>query len=149
MIDVEFELKKKVIAVMRADPDLSALVGVRINDEQPQSVGGSLPVSPYIFLGQWTATDQSAGCIDGMNVQIVIDCYSHGQSGGTGEHLSSALVSKVAARVRRALVTDEFELSDDVSAAISHRVTRYFNEDDGTLQRASVNLEATVDEFHD
>lgn len=142
MINVEFELRKASITALMASAKL-AEVGGRVFADLPQGI--EMPESPYIVLGNWVTTSQDAECIDGYLVQMSFDIYSYGPN----EHGTDALVSKLASGLRQELKTEEFELSAEHTAAISHRATRYFKENGGALNRANVAMEASFDEFQD
>ncbi|QWY83569.1 hypothetical protein [Rhizobium phage RHph_X2_26] len=138
--DAEFELKNYVLDTLKANTRVNDMTGGRIFATLPE---GDEPIlSPYIALGPWVSTGDDAECFEGYLTQISIDCYSYGPN----EHGSGALVEKLASAVRRALVSDNVDLlSDNATASISNRVTRYFKENGGALQRANVGLEALLD----
>ncbi|MBX4992896.1 hypothetical protein ABID08_002069 [Rhizobium binae] len=136
-MDPVFELKAAVIGRLKADAALAAFVAGNVFDRPPD---GAKP-SPYISMGPWDATTDEADCIDGMEINMQIDCWSW----GGGEAFSSAEVSKIAGAVRSALHEAEFELSTNALATISHRITRYQRESDGATNRAIITVTAFVE----
>ncbi|MBB3523083.1 DUF3168 domain-containing protein [Rhizobium sp. BK456] len=136
-MDPIFELKAAVIARLRADVAVSGFVSTRIFDRPPDGA----VASPYISMGPWDATTDGADCIDGMEINMQIDCWSW----GGGEAFSSAEVSKIAAAVRSSLHEAEFELTQNALATINHRITRYQRESDGATNRALITITAFVE----
>ncbi|PDS97520.1 hypothetical protein CO659_12710 [Rhizobium sp. S9] len=136
-MDPIFELKAAVIARLREDSTVSGFVSARVYDRPPDGT----VASPYISMGPWDATTDGADCIDGMEINMQIDCWSW----GGGEAFSSAEASKIAGAVRASLHEAELELTQNALATINHRITRYQRESDGATNRAIITITAFVE----
>jgi hypothetical protein len=136
-LDPVFELKAAVIARLKADAAVDAFVVGRVYDRPADGT----KVSPYISMGPWDATTDAAECIDGMEINMQIDCWSW----GSGEAFGSAEVSEIAGAIRSSLHEAEFELTTNALATISHRITRYQRESDGATNRAIISVTAFVE----
>lgn len=136
-MDPTYELAAAIIARLKADTMVAALVDGRVYDRPPD--GAITP--PYISLGPSDATTDGADCIDVLEVNLQIDCWSW----GSGEAFSSAQVRKLAGAVRASLHEAEFELTTNALATISHRITRYQREADGVTNRAIISVTAFVE----
>jgi len=136
-MDPIYELKAAVVARLKADSTVSAYCGARVYDRPPD---GTI-VSPYISMGPADATTDDADCIDGLEVNLQVDCYSY----GAGEAFGSAEVSKLSGAVRSALHEAEFMLAANALASIRHRITRCTREGDGTTNRAIITITAFVE----
>jgi hypothetical protein len=136
-LDPTYELTAAVIARLRTDTGVSALVGTRVYDRPPD--GAITP--PYASMGPSNATTDDADCIDGLEVTMQIDCWSW----GSDEAFSSTQVRKLAGAIRSSLHEAEFELTDNALASIRHRITRYQRESDGVTNRAIISITAFVE----
>lgn len=136
-MEVEYELRKAVLARLRDDPDVTELSGGRVFEKL--SPGAVLPASPYIVMGAWTTTSDDYECIEAYLVQISVDVYSH----GVDNHGNSVMVSRLGSRVRKSLVNMPGDVIADAETIISHNTTRLLQESGGEIQRANVSLEAS------
>lgn len=72
MTDVTEAVQRAVVALLRADAALIALVGDRVHDDVPVSA-----LSPYVSIGPIEATPLGdVDCLDARDVVIQIDCWS-------------------------------------------------------------------------
>lgn len=136
-MDPVYELKAAVIARLRADSAVASFVGGRVYDRPPDG----MLVPPYVSMGPSDAVSDTADCIDGQEITLQIDCYSW----GAGEAFGCAEVSKLSGAVRAALHEAEFSLPENALATISHRITRYTREGDGSINRAIITITAFVE----
>lgn len=136
-MEVEYELRKAVLAHLRNDPDVTALSGGRVFEKL--APGAALPESPYIVMGAWTTTSDDYDCLEAYLVQVSVDVYSH----GVDEHGNSVMVSRLGARVRKSLVNIPEDVIAGADTIISHNATRLIQENAGEVQRANVSLEAS------
>lgn len=136
-MDPTYELTAAIITRLKADSAVSAFVTNRVYDRPPD--GSVSP--PYISMGPSDATSDGADCIDGLEINIQIDCWSW----GSGEAFSSAEVRKLAGAVRASLHEAEFEIQANALATINHRITRIQRESDGVTNRAIISVTAFVE----
>lgn len=137
MTDPTFELMAATISRLKVDAAIRGYCSGRVYDRPPDGAA----VSPYITVSVADVITDDADCIDGLEVSMQIDCYSW----GAGEAFSSVEVRKLSGLVRASLHEAEFDLADNALAMCRHRITRYQREDDGTINRAIITIEAFVE----
>lgn len=141
-MDPTFELIKTCIDILKADPDVSNIVGDKIYDRVPEKQDGTPNISsPYISVGTTNLLTEDYDCVDSVVIGLQFHCWSWGD----GEEYSSALVRKLAFYVRKALHKREIDLSENGFVDIQHQVTAYNRASDGVTHQASVNFETLVD----
>jgi hypothetical protein len=133
MANVELELQGVLIARLKADPAVSALVNGRVYDSVPSS-----STFPYVSYGPCDSVDDDADCITGLIVAQQIDCWSRG--------VGYPEVKKIADAVRAALHDHEVQmpLSTNGMAYFEHRNTRIMRDPDGLTSHAILSFEAGV-----
>jgi hypothetical protein len=132
MIDVSLALQDAVVAALRTDESVSALVGPRVYDRVPSGA-----VRPYISIGPSQATQDDATCIEGMEVFQQVDVWSS-QPG-------YAECKTIAAAVKTALHRLEIEKSG-VTFEIEHRFTNTFRDADGLTSHSVLSFRALIDQ---
>jgi hypothetical protein len=146
MADPINELKAKVFATLKASAPLSALVGSRVYDVVPVDPNTFLYTGqyPYVALSNTDATEDSADCINALDISMQIDFYTY----GTGPAYSTAQASAGADLVRRALKPlslDEEALPTNALSAFEHRITRLIRAQDGLTTQAAITYDAIVE----
>lgn len=136
-MDPAHEIAAAIITRLKAAAAVASFVGPRVYDRPPS---GSVQ-SPYITMGPSDAVTDDAECIDGLEITMQFDCWSW----GAGEAFSGAEVRKLSGAVRASLHNAEITLTQNALATISHRVTRYQRESDGTTNRAIISITAFVE----
>ncbi|WP_323034108.1 DUF3168 domain-containing protein [Pararhodobacter sp.] len=139
MTDPLYELKAAIITTLRGDARVSGFVARRVYDRVP--TGDQAPPSPYVSMGPFDGTEDSADCIDGLAVSLQIDVWSWGD----GEAYSSAECSKIAQAVRRALHDRELALPAAALVNLRHRMTRIMQASDGITNHGALTFEATLE----
>lgn len=140
-MDPTLELQGAIIARLRADAALAALVGkttgglVKVFDYVP---GGT--TEPYVSLGPTSFTQEDAECIDGGEVIIQIDAWSLGETNAPG---GSTQVRKMADAIRRSLHRHEFALTQNALVEFEHWRTDCLR--DGESTHASVRFTGFVE----
>jgi hypothetical protein len=121
------ELQRTIVARLKADAPLAAIIGARVYDQPPAT-----PMFPYITLGEdHTLPDRGQG-YDGSDVSLTI----HAWSKGTGfpeakrmiEAIRASLTDAPLALTGHRLVNIEFEDSRvlrDPDPAITHGVITF------------------------
>lgn len=137
-MDPALEILQKVVAALKADAGIAAVVGDKVFDRPPHKDGEPDVESPYISLGpNDTTTDELADCLDNVTITFQVD----GWSWGGGEAYSRSQVSKMAGAMRRILHRLELPMSEGRDAQIYHRQTRILRDPDGT-NHAALTFEA-------
>lgn len=133
----DLELQGVIIARLKADPDVSALVEQRVYDKVPDA-----PTFPYVSLGPTEELSDDATCGDGtltgFAITLQIDCWS--RTVGFPE------VKRVADAVRRALVGEELALNENALVYFEHRITRTLRDPDGLTSHAALTFEAFAEQ---
>lgn len=102
-IDFSLDVRKAVVAHLRADPQLTALVpSARVYGEQPAE---AVPDWPFIRYGYPIATPWEATCYDGSENRVTIHAFASGP--GTDA------VATIAKRVVAAMSSFEPALFQD------------------------------------
>jgi len=108
------ELQKALVARLRGDTGVAALVGTRIYDQPPPE-----PVYPYISLGPDQILPSRADCYDGKEVTLQVDAWSRG--------VGFPEVKRIAEAICVAL--------DDASLTlVGHRLVDIYEEDVRTMR---------------
>jgi hypothetical protein len=125
------ELQGAIIARLRANSDVTALVGNRVADI-PQSTWAK----PYISIGPSNYVAELVDCIDGGEVMMQIDCWS--------ESTTMKEIRDIADAVRRALRNWEPALATNAIVTFDPWRTDFIR--DGALKQASLRYTAIVEE---
>ncbi|WP_242221195.1 DUF3168 domain-containing protein [Shinella zoogloeoides] len=140
-MDPALDILQRVVAVMKADAAVSALVGSKVFDRPPHKDGEPDVPSPYISLGPHdTTTDETGDCFDVVSISFQVDVWSW----GNGEAYSRAEAGHIASAVRKALHTKYVNLVSGDEVEVLHRQTRMLRDPDGT-NHAAMTFEALVD----
>ena len=130
MPDPSLELQKAIVARLRADVDLTAIVAGRIFDQPPPNA-----TFPYVTLGEADVVVQRAAFYDGSEVSMTI----HGWSRAVG----FPEVKRIAGAIRASLHEAPLELADgerliDVEVADN----RALRDPDGLTSHAVLTVRA-------
>lgn len=93
-------LQGAIVATLKADADVGALVGDRIYDHVPPTA-----VLPYISMGPDTTEPDLANCYEGSIHTVQVDAWS--------EQPGFPEVKRIAAAVRKALVHQPLNMNSD------------------------------------
>lgn len=137
-MDASYDLEVVVIAALRADEAVSAIVGARIYDRVPSSPA---QISPYISMGPSDASQDDADCIEAEEITFQVDCWSWGD----GEAFGSAEVRQLSGAVKRCLHDAELALSENALVTLDHRITRVMRDPDGVTNHAAMTFSAFVE----
>ncbi|CAH0142105.1 hypothetical protein SRABI05_00322 [Agrobacterium fabrum] len=131
MADPTLELQGAIIARLKANAAVTALVGNRIADI-PQSTWAK----PYISIGPSNYVAELIDCIDGGEIMMQIDCWS--------ESTTMKEIRDIADAVRRALRNWEPDLATNAIVTFDLWRTDFIR--DGALKQASLRYTAIVEE---
>lgn len=130
-MDPVLELQGAIIARLRADADVAAIVGPRVYDIPPAKA----PL-PHISIGPSSYQSDDADCLTSGEVMIQIDAWSEARA------LSE--VRRMADAIRSALRDWEPTLAVNALVTLDHWRTDYINE--GEIQHASIRYNAIVEQ---
>jgi Protein of unknown function (DUF3168) len=132
-------LQKMMVARLKADSGVSALVGARIYDAVPQGVA-----FPFIEISSLQEIDDgSAGLVQSVEVFVDLNIWTRPEGGP-----SSVQAQAVAEAVKQSLHIPSAlpDLADGWALSlIERRSTRLLGDPDGATARAVVTLRALID----
>lgn len=132
------ELQSAIIARLRADAAVTAIVGQKSFDRVPADRNGNPTVeAPYISLGPSDELSDDAECVEAYEITMQIDAWSR--------EPGFPQVRQIADAVRRVL-KPELTLSSNALVTFEHRITRYLREPDGLGSHAAMTFTATVEQ---
>lgn len=138
---MELLVLQRIVALLKADAAVSALVGTKIFDRPPHENGEPAVASPYISLGPHDGlTEDSDDCMDLMELTFQVDAWSW----GSGAAYSRAEVSNIAAAVRSCLHRQEITITG-ASVEVQHQMTRVMRDPDGETNHAAITFIASID----
>ena len=138
---MELLVLQRIVALLKADAAVSALVGTKIFDRPPHENGEPAVASPYISLGPHDGlTEDSDDCMDLVELTFQVDAWSW----GSGAAYSRAEVSNIAAAVRSCLHKQDIAITG-ASVEIQHQMTRVMRDPDGETNHAAITFTAAID----
>jgi hypothetical protein len=134
MATPELELQSAIVARLKADPGVAALVAGRIYDSVPAGAA-----FPYVSIGPVDSVGFDPECITGFDVAQQIDCWS--RAVGFPE------VKKIVDAVRAALHGQEeaMPLATNGMTFFEHRTTRITRDPDGLTSHGILGFEAAIE----
>ena len=133
MTSPTYELQGQIVTLLKASPELTALIGGRIYDRVPES-----PTFPYVSFGPSDEVSDDADCIDGFEVTMQLDVWS--RAVGFPE------CRRIVDAVRKALPEDGILLADNALVTFNHRISRIFRDQDGLTSHGAMTFEAFVEQ---
>lgn len=132
MADRVVEVQKAIVAALKADAGVSALVGARVYDRPPQSV-----VYPYVRIGQTFTAPFDAQELRGSEIIMPIHCWVDGPRPVDARRLAAA--------VEKALHWVDLTLDAGVAVFIRWSSTREQADPDDVRRQAIVDFEIITD----
>lgn len=130
-MDPVLELQGAIIARLRADADVAAIVGPRVYDIPPAKAA-----LPLISIGPTNYQSHDITCMTSGSVMFQIDAWS--------EQRNLSEIRRLAWAVRSALRDWEPTLAVNALVTLDHWRTDFINE--GAIQHASIRYNAIVEE---
>lgn len=130
MADPVLELQGAIIARLKANAGVTALVSNRVADIPPDTWA-----KPYIAIGPSNFIPDDYDCIDGGEAMIQIDCWS--------DATVLSQVRQMADAVRIALKNWTPTLATNRAVSFEHLRTDYIQ--NGAIKQASVRFTAIID----
>ncbi|MDX0654226.1 DUF3168 domain-containing protein [Sinorhizobium medicae] len=132
MASPEWELQVAIVARLKADAALTALISGRVYDQPPSPV-----TFPYVTIGEAQFLRDDATCISGGEVYLTMHGWS--QAVGFPE------VRRVADAMANSLHLAPLTLATNRLISIRHRQTRVFRDPDGLTSHAVIDFVANVE----
>jgi hypothetical protein len=126
------ELQKAVVARLKADAGVTALVGQRIYDRVPPDA-----VFPSVSLGPEQTAPSRADCYDGREITFQVDVWS--RAVGFPE------VKRIAEAVRAALQDAPLSLTGHRLLDITFTEARTFRDPDGLTSHSAMTFQAITE----
>ncbi|MBO9194329.1 DUF3168 domain-containing protein [Rhizobium sp. 16-449-1b] len=131
MASAELELQGAIVARLKADAALTALVGGRVYDQPP-----SPATYPYVTIGEAQTLRDDATCISGSKVYLTL----HGWSTAVGYPEAKRIAEAVAESLHLAPLA----LPTNHLISLMHRQTRTLRDVDGLTSHAVIDFVASV-----
>jgi hypothetical protein len=131
--DPSLALQKAIVAALKADAGVNAIVAGRIYDAVP---GGA--VKPYLSFGPFQMLPEHGSCLDGGETFVTIDGWAAGPD--------TVAVKQLGTAVAKAL--DLAELTIDTPARLVEMTieqTQYMRDPDGITAHAVITVHAFTD----
>jgi invasion protein IalB len=131
--DASVPLQKALVAALKANAAVNAIVAGRIYDQVPVDA-----VKPYLSFGPWQVIAEQGDCYDASDISVQID----GWSAGPG----SIEAKKIGRAVRAALDQQQLALDENERLVVMViEQTQYLVEPDGLTQHAVVSFIARTE----
>ncbi|RVG22972.1 DUF3168 domain-containing protein [Sinorhizobium meliloti] len=135
MASPELELQGAIVARLKADVDLMALVnGVY---DQPPDTAFATPKESYVTIGEAQFLRDDATCVNGGEVYLTLHAWSR----KVGYPVANQIADAVAEILHLAPLT----LATNRLISIMHRQTRVFRDTDGLTSHAVIDFVANVE----
>jgi len=132
MADPDLELQGAIVAALKADPGVTALIAGRVYDSVPSNA-----VFPYVSYGPSDSTSDDAECLTAFSIFVQLDAWSRG--------VGFPEVKKIADAVRRALHDAPLVLPTNAMVYVRHEQTRTSRDPDGLTSHAAMSFESVVE----
>jgi len=133
MTSPTYELQGQIVTLLKASPEITALIGGRVYDRVPEN-----PTFPYVSFGPSDEISDDADCIDGFEVTMQLDVWS--RAVGFPE------CRRIVDAVRRALLEEGITMADNALVTFYHRISRVFRDQDGLTSHGAMTFEAFVEQ---
>lgn len=127
------ELQGLIVARLKGDATVSALVGSRIYDSIPAGA-----VFPYVSMGPRDELSDDADCVTGFEISLQIDVWSR--------EVGFPEVQRISDAVRKSLVEYEFPEMENPIVLFRHDQTRLFRDPDALTTHAAMSFEAFAEQ---
>jgi|SRR6185369_14925886 len=127
MTDPSLELQAALVAKLKGDSGVQAVVGTRIYDEVPNN-----PTFPYISLGDNQVIPDKADCIDGSEIFWQIDGWARDPAFPRCKQIAKAVTAAL----------DEVDLSISGYTLIWSELntTNYLHDPDGITRHVAISF---------
>lgn len=130
------ELQALIVARLRADPAVSAIVGNRVYDNVPSK---NEPADPYISFGPSQVLEDDAECITGIEETVQLNCWSSRQG-------SRVEAKDLTWAVQRSLHNYDGQLTQHALVFMRIEQWRLLDDPDGIRKQGVVMVTAVIEE---
>lgn len=141
MTSPSLELQGLIAARLKADGNVSALVGARVYDTVPSEqvrIEKTGAAFPYVSMGPSDELSDDADCINGFEIALQIDVWS--RAVGFPE------AKRIADVIRTSLRDYDFPLVSNALVLFQHQQTRFLRDPDGLTSHAAMTFEAFAEQ---
>lgn len=121
MTEPSLALQGAIVARLKADGDVTALIGSRVYEPVPPT-----PVFPYLAWGDDQVLNDDTDCHDDVEVFTTLHVWARPAAVS-----AQVQVKRIAHVIRQSLNGAEFDLPDNALILIEHRDTRVMPDPDG------------------
>lgn len=134
MADPDLELQGAIVARLKADPAVAALVNGRVYDAVPTNAA-----FPYVSYGPCNAIQDDADCITAVDIAVQLDVWSRG--------VGFPEAKKIVDAVRNALHDQEkiMPLATNALVFIECRSSSVVRDPDGLTSHGILSFEAWIE----
>lgn len=132
-MDADLEMQGAIVARLRADPNLAAIISGRVFDNVPKDAD-----FPYVTYGPVDALTDDADCITGFDLAIQLHVWSR----AVGYPESKRIADLIRVSLHQA---DDIDLPVNALALIEHRQTTTTRDPDGLTSHAIMQFAAFVE----
>lgn len=137
MASPSLELQGAIVARLKADVSLAAIVGPRIFDHVPRAPGGAVTAEfPFVNVADGDVLQDDATCVTGYEITLTIEVWS--RAVGFPE------AKRIAHAVAASLHNWDAPLPTNRCIALRHRQTRMFRDPDGLTSHGVLEFVANV-----
>lgn len=135
MASPDFELQAAILARLKADAALTALVnGVY---DQPPTTAWATPKESYVTIGEAQFIRDDATCLEGGQTYLTLHAWSR----KTGYPVAKAIADAVVESLHLA----DIPMATNRFISMMHRTTRVFRDPDGLTSHAVIDFVAQFD----
>jgi hypothetical protein len=127
-------LQGAIVAALKADPDVDALVAGRVYDRPPQDV-----VFPFVEVGDFQETDAGAGCMEDA-AEVFVDVHAWSRSIGKVEAHRLAGAIKAALHITAPMLAGNWRCVE-----LAQQSTRVLTDSDGITAHAVITMRAMIE----
>jgi hypothetical protein len=139
MTSPTLELQGAIVARLKANGAVSAIVGARVYDRVPRGTDGNISATmPFVGITSFDELTEDADCVPGSSISLNLDCWS--DKPGFPE------VHALTEAVKQALHDDDtITLTTNALVYLTHIQTRTLRDPDGLTSHGIVTFEAAVE----
>jgi hypothetical protein len=128
--DPSLELQKAIVARLKADAGVTAIIAGRIYDAVPDAA-----VKPYLSFGAFQLLPEHGDCLDGGEAFLTLDGWANGPDSVEVKRLGKAVA---AALDRAPIILDAPQRLVEMSV----EQTQYLRDPDGITAHAAITVHA-------
>lgn len=135
--DASFEVQKAIVAALKADAAVNAIIKGRIYDSVPSKDGKANADFPYVSFGPEQEIPEHHDCIEAGEIFLQLDAWS--RKPGFPE------VKKLARAIEDALDDAELALADNAAVYISYDGRQILRDPDGLTSHAAMTFRIGIE----